>query len=145
MNKLPSLAAAALLLAQAAAPAFAHHSFAMFDQTKKVTIEGKISDIEWTNPHVWIHVDVAKDDGSVETWGIEMTSRVHLTRQHFPINDLAVGDAGVFVMSPYANGDPGGRFWTLETEKGVVFRDPSAQRQFESQQAAAQDQAAATP
>lgn len=136
MKSLVSRAAGILFLGLAV-PALAHHSFAMFDQSRKVSIQGTIADIQWTNPHVWIEVNVEKEDGSLELWGIELTSRVHLTRQGFPINELSVGDQGTFVMSPYADGRPGGRFWTLETEKGVIFRDPGAQRQFEQEQAAA--------
>ena len=123
-------------LALAAFPLQAHHSFSMFDQSRKITIEGKISDIQWTNPHTWIYVDVAGDDGEVVTWGIELTSKVHLTRRGFPIDQLSVGDDGTFAMSPYADGRPGGRFWSLETTKGVVHRDPGAQREFERTQAA---------
>lgn len=134
MKKALSLTAGILALGLASPPLFGHHSFAMFDQTRKVTIQGTIEDIQWTNPHVWIEVNVEKPDGSLELWGIEMTSKVHLTRQGFPIDKLAVGDQGTFVMSPYADGRPGGRFWTLETASGVIFRDPGAQREFERAQ-----------
>ena len=129
MKKLVSAAGAVLLLVSS--PLFAHHSFAMFDLTQKVLIEGKISDIQWTNPHVWIHVDVANKDGSVVTWPLELTSIVHLTRRGFPKNQLAVGDSGTFMLSPYANGKPGGRFYAIELDKGVLYLEPGAQRDWE--------------
>ena len=56
MNRLAKrcgLAVAALVLAPAA-PALAHHSFAMFDQSKIVTLEGTVHEFQWTNPHAWI-------------------------------------------------------------------------------------------
>ena len=56
----------------AAAPVAAHHAFAAeFDATKPVRLRGKITKIEWINPHAWIHVDVTAEDGSVESWMIE--------------------------------------------------------------------------
>ena len=137
MKRLLSSIGAARLLSGASSPLLAHHSFAMFDQTRKVTIEGTIAEVQWTNPHVWIHVDVRKDDGSVEQWPIELTSRVHLTRRGFPIDDIHVGDTGRFTVSPYANGQPGGRFFILELDKGIVHLDPGARREYEAQQRAA--------
>ena len=53
----------------AAVPVLAHHAFsAEFDATKPVRLEGKITKMEWINPHSWMHVDVTKDDGTVESW-----------------------------------------------------------------------------
>lgn len=114
------------------AQAIAHHSFAMFDQSRKVEISGTISDIQWTNPHVWIEVDVPDADGAAERWAIEFTSRIHLTRRGFPRDRINIGDQATFTLSPYANGDPGGRFYTLETEHGIIYRDPGAQREYEA-------------
>src|SRR5690606_16796285 len=67
MKSLVSRAAGILFLGLAV-PALAHHSFAMFDQSRKVSIQGTIADIQWTNPHVWIEVNVEKEDGSLELW-----------------------------------------------------------------------------
>lgn len=64
------LLGAALLVA--AAPAVAHHAFsAEFDATKPVRLRGTITKMEWINPHSWMHVDVANDDGSIDSWMIE--------------------------------------------------------------------------
>src|SRR4249919_1374341 len=50
----------------------AHHAFAAeFDARKEVTLKGAVTRVEWVNPHVWIHVDVKKPDGKVESWAIE--------------------------------------------------------------------------
>ena len=50
----------------------AHHAFAAeFDARKEVTLKGSVSRVEWVNPHVWIHVDVKKPDGTIESWAIE--------------------------------------------------------------------------
>src|SRR5215831_10405790 len=58
----------------AAAAAFAHHSFAMFDMSKRVTLAGTVSNFEWTNPHCYIEIDVPDEGGAVKHWSIEMGS-----------------------------------------------------------------------
>ena len=66
------LAGGGLLVAGAIAPASAHHAFAAeFDSNKPVNFKGVVSKVEWVNPHVWIHVDVKKADGTVEKWAVE--------------------------------------------------------------------------
>jgi hypothetical protein len=122
-------ALAALLLSSLSAATFAHHSFAMFDQTKKVTHEGVVSEVQWTNPHVWIFVDVKKDDGSVEKWGMEFTSKVHLARRNFTSDMVHVGDQVEFTVSPYADGKPGGRFYTIRMANGLYYCDVGAAAQ----------------
>jgi hypothetical protein len=111
----------------------AHHSFSMFDQSQKVRIEGTVAEIQWVNPHVWVDVDVPGDNGVVTRWGVEFTSRVHLTRQGFEEDALKPGDHVAFELSPYRDGRPGGRFWTVTNlDSDYVFRDPAAQRQYEA-------------
>jgi hypothetical protein len=114
------------LLATVSSLALAHHSFSMFDQSKKVTHSGVVSEVQWTNPHVWIFVDVKKDDGSVEKWGMEFTSKVHLARRNFTQDMVHVGDNVEFTVSPYANGKPGGRFYTIKMANGKYYCDVGA-------------------
>ena len=53
-------------------PLQAHHAFAAeFDSRKQVSLKGAVTRVEWVNPHVWIHVDVKKPDGKIESWAIE--------------------------------------------------------------------------
>lgn len=116
------------LLCLPAGLALAHHSFAMFDQSKKVTHTGTVTEVQWTNPHVWIFVDVPTDNGS-ERWGMEFTSKVHLTRRGFDPDMVNVGDEVEFTVSPYANGKPGGRFYTIKLANGSYYCDVGAAQQ----------------
>ena len=64
------MAGASLLLT--AVPVWAHHAFAAeFDAKKPVKLEGKVTKMEWINPHAWIHIDVKNTDGTVTSWMIE--------------------------------------------------------------------------
>jgi len=80
------------VLAAPAAKLSAHHSFAAeFDANKPVTMTGTVTKMEWTNPHVWIHIDVKKPDGSVENWGFEAGTPNVLFRRGFTRQSLTIG------------------------------------------------------
>jgi hypothetical protein len=76
-----------------APPLFAHHSFAVeYDASKPIEGTGVISRVEWTNPHVRIHVDVTGATGAVTTWSLELGSPNSVRRRGWTKNDLKVGD-----------------------------------------------------
>ena len=84
-----------LLLAGAtpcAAPAFAHHSFAAeFDLDQPIMLRGVVTEVEFMNPHSWIHIDVKNDDGTVEKWAIEGGTANTLFRKGVTQRSLPVG------------------------------------------------------
>ena len=130
MRTMITLLAVVVVFAITSGSVFGHHSFAMFDQTQKVTIEGVVAEVQWTNPHVWVEVDVPQDDGPSVRWGIEFTSVVHLLRRGMTMNTVKVGDEVEFTMSPYADGSPGGRFYTVKLPGGEYYCDVGAAQQI---------------
>ena len=84
-----------LLVGLAAAPAWAHHAFsAEFDANAPVTFDkATVTKMEWTNPHVWIYVDVENPDGTVDAWAIEAGTPNVLFRRGFTKDSLLPGTA----------------------------------------------------
>ena len=86
------IAVGVLLAGAAALPLAAHHAFAAeFDAKKPVRFEGTVTKMDWTNPHVWVHVDVKKPDGKVENWAFEAGTPNVLFRRGFTKNSLLPG------------------------------------------------------
>jgi Family of unknown function (DUF6152) len=85
-----------------------HHSFAMFDTTKPMTLTGVVTSFEWTNPHAYIEIDVSQPDGATKHWSIEMGSPSILMQSGWKFKDLKHGDKIKVEISPLRNGDPGG-------------------------------------
>ena len=102
-------AAAALCLAGMAAPALAHHSFAMFALQDEKSLVGTVEKFEWTNPHTFIWLTVAKG-GATERWGIEGMSPNYLERRGWTKNTLAIGDKVTLTFHPLKDGSTGGSF-----------------------------------
>ena len=82
-----------LLCLSVAVPSIAHHSFAaVFDVSKPVEVSGTVTDVEWMNPHAWIHLDVEGDDAEVETWSFELGSPNGLIRRGWSRATIKPGD-----------------------------------------------------
>lgn len=84
---------AAVLGVWLAAPVAAHHSFAaQYDPEKPITLTGKVTKVEWTNPHARFYIDVKDDKGKVVNWNFELASPNYLKRAGWSSTSLKEGD-----------------------------------------------------
>lgn len=95
------------MLAGAAVPVLAHHSFAMFDMTQRITLTGTVTSFEWTNPHVYIEFDVPDEKGVVKHWSIELGSPSILQQSGWKFSSLKKGDKATLVVNPLKSGQAG--------------------------------------
>jgi Family of unknown function (DUF6152) len=122
--RLPLLAAAVLLVAGSAS---AHHSFAMFDQSKATPIEGTVKEFRWTNPHIFIQLLVKSADGSDVEWSIEMTSPEHLARVGWRPGTIKAGDKVSLLIHTMRDGSAGGQFISGSGPDGPFPGSPAPQ------------------
>ena len=104
-----------------AAPVAAHHSFAMFDQTKTRTLEGTVVEFALTNPHASIQIDVPNGSGGMDRWGVEMGSPNAMVRQGWKSNIIKPGDRVTVVVRPLKTGEHGGAFVSMKLEDGRLL------------------------
>lgn len=124
----------ALAALAGAAPALAHHSFAMFDQQKSITLVGTVREFQWTNPHIWLQVDVPGAGGVSQEWGIEGSTPSILGRNGWTRHSFQPGDKVTVTIHPMKSGEKGGSFVkavfadgrTLSEAAGVGGNSPQA-------------------
>ena len=117
--------ATVLALALVASQAMSHHSFAMFDQSQRITLKGTVTEFQWTNPHAFIELDVAGPDDNAGHWQLELNSPNNLKRQGWASSSLKTGDAITVTLNPLRDmsGHKGGLFITLTKADGTVLSE----------------------
>ena len=116
-----ALVSAGVLLA--AAPGLAHHSFsAEFDIEKPVTLQGKLTELEWVSPHGWLHIDVEGTDGTMVNWAVEMGNPTALLRRGLRRGDFPIGIE--FVVEGYLAKDG------TPTANGITITFPDGRDVF---------------
>lgn len=116
--------------AMLAAPAVAHHSFAMFDNSRSITLHGKVTDYQWTNPHSYLEIDADDGKGGIVHYTFEMTSPNMLSRAGWSSRTLKRGDVVTVVEAPLRDGRHGGLLLEVTLPGGHKMDPdvPNAQR-----------------
>ncbi len=90
--------------------ALAHHSPAVFDHSREVTITGVVTEFRWQSPHSWIRLDVTDEHGNVGNWGIEMNPASLLAREGWKSTTLKPGDKISVTVHPLRTNEKGGQY-----------------------------------
>lgn len=106
----------------------AHHSMAGYDDTKKITLSGVVSEYRWRNPHAWVVWDVKDEGGKVVQWSGELPAINTDQALGMSKNSLKVGDEIAVTVNPSRLGTPDGRVWKIIKKDGTVVVDISLMR-----------------
>ena len=117
-----------LAAACAAPPAMAHHSSAMFDSTKVVTVTGPVKDYQYVQPHTWIDVGVTDASGKETVWAVEGGATGQMKNIGLTPSTLKAGDKVTITIHPLRDGRPAGSFISIVMPDGRMLsaRAPAA-------------------
>ncbi len=119
-SSLLSMGLATLAVLACALPAAAHHSTAMFDFSKTVTVTGTIKSFQWTNPHTWTVVNVTGDRKTAGEYGLEGMSPNYLSRNGWTKRTLNTGDKVTLQVHPLKDGRKGGFMVSVKLPDGTL-------------------------
>ena len=127
LSKCAALVAAVLAGSMGTTPVFAHHSFGLYDMSRTAEIEGTVAQMEWSNPHCWLFVQVGTSPGAEAGYGFEMTSVGEMTRRGWKKNAVKPGDRIKVRYHPLRDGRTGGLMMAVITADGkFIGRPPGA-------------------
>ena len=105
------------------APAlFAHHSHAMFDHTKEVTVVGTVTEFVYRNPHVFLYLDVKEEKGETVNYSVEMSNIPNMIRLGIMQATITAGDKVSVNVHPLRDGRPGGNYVTVVAADGKTYQ-----------------------
>lgn len=104
----------------------AHHSPAVFDQSRAVELIGVVTEFKWANPHSWIHLDVTDEDGTVTNWAVEMNPPTYLIRGGWRSNTIRPGDEVTVVIHPLRTDEKAGQYVAITLPDGRVLGEQPA-------------------
>jgi len=117
----------ATMIAAVAGPAAAHHSYSAFNSTEEKTVVGTVKKVEWTNPHIWIFIEVPNSKGGTDIYSFEGMSPNYLERRDWTRTTMKLGDKITVTFNPLKNGENGGMFKTGKLTSGKVLTMGGAQ------------------
>jgi hypothetical protein len=116
-------ALAAIAAIAFAIQAQAHHSFAMFNNEKTITVSGTLKEFEWTNPHCWLHIAVMDaKTGETSDWAFEMGSIGQVAQQGWKADSVKVGEKITIDAHPMKDGSRGGQYLAAKLADGRSFK-----------------------
>jgi hypothetical protein len=118
--KLVGLLAATMAFA-VSSPALSHHSHAMFDHDKEVTIKGTVTDWVFRNPHVFLYVNTKSDTGETVKYAVEMSNITNMLKVGFSATTFKAGDQVTVTVHPLHDGRPGGNYIVAISADGKTF------------------------
>ena len=121
MNKISSARSRtvlAMVLFAGSLPSLAHHSSAMFDMDKVVTLNGTVTEFQWTNPHCFIQLAVPRG-AAIEQWSVEMGAPIQLFERGWKRSSVKPGDRISVVIHPMRDGSKGGAIVSATTAEGT--------------------------
>lgn len=98
-----------------------HHSHAMFDHSRTITVTGTVSDVSYRNPHVFIWIDAEDESGQVQNWSVEMSNIQNMIRRGIRASTFQVGDVVTVTMNPLQDGRLGGNYVTVIAADGTEY------------------------
>lgn len=102
-------------------PAWSHHSHAMFDHDKEVTIKGTVTDWVFRNPHVFLYVNIKADTGETVKYAVEMSNITNMLKVGFSATTFKAGDQVTVTVHPLHDGRPGGNYIVATSADGKTF------------------------
>lgn len=99
----------------------AHHSHAMFDMARDVTITGTVTAFSFRNPHVFLYIDAKGEDGQVVAWAVEMSNISNMERRGIYRSTFKLGDVVTVKLNPLRNGNNGGNYTSITAADGKVY------------------------
>ena len=119
-NHLSAVGAASVIIAAGLAtfPSAAHHSFAMFDQTQRITVSATVTRFDWLNPHTWLYISTTTEDGEEIAWALEGAGTGWMTSAGWNADTVKPGDTLVIDYHPMKDGTNIGPLLTISFPDG---------------------------
>ena len=121
MQKMSLVGTIGLLALAVSGLARAHHSHAMFDHSREVTLTGKVTNFAFTNPHAFLYIDVEDEGGEVVNYWVEMSNIPNMIRRGIGHNTFKPGDQITVNFWPLKDGRPGGNYSTIIAADGTEY------------------------